>query len=150
MTPQKVFMDHIHFWILPLILVVIKLLFDLLPKPIFFGSIILIVVGYYSYGRFKTNQSERTAKQLEDSADTFLNELNSADKAKKEKESKKKNLKEQQKQDRLRTQLQKKKAQDGAKTESKTESATTTTTDREDEDADDMLMRMASQQKSRN
>jgi len=85
MTPQKVFMDNIHLWILPVILVVIKLFFDLLPTPFFFGSILLVIGGYYAYNRFKVNQSERTAKQLEDSADTFLSELNRDDKIKKEK-----------------------------------------------------------------
>ena len=90
MTPQKVFMDHMHFWILPLILIIVKILFDVLPKPVFFGGIMLIIASYYSYQRFRLSQSERTAKQLEDSADDFLKELNSADKSKQDKESKKK------------------------------------------------------------
>ena len=90
MTPQKVFVDHMHFWILPLILIVTKVLFDLLPTPVFFGLIFLGVGSYYAYDRFKANQSERTAKQLIESADTFLDELNSADKTKKAKEARKK------------------------------------------------------------
>mmetsp|Transcript_19816 Transcript_19816/g.19926 ORF Transcript_19816/g.19926 Transcript_19816/m.19926 type:complete len:142 (+) Transcript_19816:213-638(+) len=140
-------MDHIHFWILPLILVVFKILFDALPKPVFFGSIVLIVVGYYSYGRFKMNQSERTAKSLEENADTFLDELNSADKKQREKDAKKKNLKEQQKQDRLRSQLLKKKAKDA--TNKAASPDVPATVDNDDDDADEALMRMASQRKAR-
>jgi predicted lipase len=104
MTIQKVFMDSIHLWIVPLVLVGMKVLYDILPKPLFFGMVALVIVGYVANQKMQTTRIERTAKELEEEADTFLDELDATDKAKREKETKKKALKEQQKIEKMRVQ----------------------------------------------
>lgn len=104
MTIQKVFMDSIHLWIVPLVLVGLKVLFDILPKPVFFGLLVLAIAGYFAHEKVKSSRLERAAKELEESADSFLDELDASDKARKEKEAKKKSLKEQQLKEKLKAQ----------------------------------------------
>ena len=89
-TPQKVFYENMHFWILPLILVFFKFLFDMLPKPVFFGLFAAAVVGIIAYDKYKVQQSEKAAQQLEKSADNFLDELAASEKAALEKAQSKK------------------------------------------------------------
>jgi hypothetical protein len=85
-TPQRVFAESFHFWVLPLILVLLKFLFDLLPKPIFIGGFGLAVGGLYSYDNYRVKQEEKAAEELEQSADAFLEELTASENAAKEKE----------------------------------------------------------------
>jgi uncharacterized membrane protein len=105
-TPQKVFADNVHFWILPLLLALLKFLFDVLPKPIFFVLFALGLGVIFFYDRYRSKQEELAAQELEKSADLFLDELNESEKARQEKESQKKALKEKQKELRLKNQNQ--------------------------------------------
>ena len=95
-------MDNIHLWIIPVVLIGMKILFDLLPKPVFFALLALLVGAYFLKQKMEASRNERAAKQLEETADTFLDEIDSENKTKKEKEAKKKALREQQQKERLR------------------------------------------------
>lgn len=97
-------MDSIHLWIIPLVLVGLKVLYDILPKVAFFGIVAAIAIGYFANEKLATKRIERAAKELEESADSFLDEIDSADKVKKEKDAKKKASKELQRQEKLRAQ----------------------------------------------
>jgi uncharacterized membrane protein len=105
-TPQKVFADNTHFWILPLLLALLKFLFDVLPKPIFFVLFALALGSVVFYDRYRTKQEEIAAQELEKSADQFLDELNESEKVRQEKESQKKALKEKKKELRTKNQDQ--------------------------------------------
>ena len=104
MTIQKVFLESIHLWIVPLVLVALKVCYDILPKAVFFGIVALAILGYFSHQKAQNNRIEKAAKELEESADTFLDELDASEKARKEKEAKKRTLKEQQRKEKLRAQ----------------------------------------------
>ena len=102
MTIQKVFMDSVHLWIAPLVLVGLKVLYDILPKPVFFGLVAVIIAGYFINQKVQEARKEREAKELEESADTFLDELDASDKAKREKDAKKQLAKEQLRKEKIR------------------------------------------------
>lgn len=105
-TPQKVFLENAHFWVLPLLLAFLKFLFDILPKPVFLILFGLAVGGVYSFDKYRAKQEELAAIELEKSADQFLDELTAEEKARQEKENQKRALKEKQKESRLRNQEQ--------------------------------------------
>jgi uncharacterized membrane protein len=105
-TPQKVFADNVHFWALPLLLALLKFLFDILPKPVFFILFALALGSGFMYDKYRIKQEELAAIELEKSADLFLDELNASEKARKEKENQKKALKEKQKEQRIKNQQQ--------------------------------------------
>jgi hypothetical protein len=90
MTPQKVIAESVHWWIIPLFLVLLKVLFDILPLVVFIIGLLLAIGGFFAYENFKTAQTEKKAEEQTISADSFLDELNAEDKLLKEKEQKKK------------------------------------------------------------
>lgn len=90
MTPQKVFAESVHLWIIPLFLVLLKVLFDLLPLFVFLLGMVLAIGAYFVLENIKTKQIEKKAEELVVSADSFLEELNNEEKLNKEKELKKK------------------------------------------------------------
>jgi 1-acyl-sn-glycerol-3-phosphate acyltransferase len=89
-TPAQNFYNNIHFWILPLLLVIFNVLFDVLPKPIFFGLFAVAIGAFFAFDKYKVKQTEKNAQDLESIADTFLNELNASEKSKQEQEQQKK------------------------------------------------------------
>jgi hypothetical protein len=97
-------MDSIHLWIVPAVLVALKVLFDLLPKPLFFAVVAAAVGAFYVRKNMEQARNQRAAKEIEESTDSFLGELDSAEKQRKEREAKKRAAKEQQRLDKIRLQ----------------------------------------------
>jgi hypothetical protein len=89
-TPQRIFAENMHFWVLPLLLVLLKILFDVLPKLIFFALFFGAVGALYAYDKYRIKQSEKEASELEKSADQFLSELEESERIRKESEAKEK------------------------------------------------------------
>lgn len=90
MTPQKVFQENVHFLLLPVILVALKFLWEAVG-PLLFVVILAAAYGVFLLSKqYKQKQSERTAKQLEDSADSFIAELTKDEDKKKRKEQSRK------------------------------------------------------------
>lgn len=93
-TPQKIFQENFHFWILPILLIIIKILFDLLPKIIFIPLFLGLIGFIISNNQYKEKQEELLIKELENKADLFLDELNELERIKEEKEKIKKEKKD--------------------------------------------------------
>lgn len=91
-TPQRVLAESVHFWVLPLILVIFKILFDLLPKPVFIALFVAFVGGLYGYDKYRVKKVEQEATEMQKSADQFLNELEESERIRKEQEAKEKVL----------------------------------------------------------
>ena len=108
MAIQKVFQDSVHFLIIPAALIILKIGFDLVPRPIFFSLVAILIGVYFFNGQRKAMKQASAAKELEESADTFIDELDKEANAKKDKESKKKAQKEQKQKERLRAEEKKK------------------------------------------
>ena len=89
-TPQKIFLENSHFWILPLILIILKFFFDLLPRIIFISLFSLLLFLLYSKNQIIKKQEEIKEKELEDKREQFLDELNEEEKEREEKENLKK------------------------------------------------------------
>ena len=87
-TPQRDLADNIHFWVLPLVLVLMKILFDVSPKPIFIGLFGASLLAIYALDKYKVKQIEKEASEMEKSADLFLNELEESERIRKEEEAK--------------------------------------------------------------
>jgi hypothetical protein len=153
MTPQKAFMENLHFWFFPLILVILKVLFDLLPRVIF---IVLFCAGigiFFMYDKYSTAQKTEEAIQLEKSADSFLEELSESERVEQESNKKKKLSKEKKKEDRIRQQeqLRKKAASGNISSKSQKKGKGSSQHDDQDDDEDDeaMFSRMASNKKQK-
>lgn len=146
MTPQKAFMENLHFWFFPFVLVILKVLFDMLPRILFivlFGA----GVGIFSmYDKYTTAQKLEEAVQLEKSTDNFLEELNESERLEQEAKDKKKLLKEKKKEERLRQQelLKKKNA---TASPLKFQQKSSRQEDEDEEDDDEMFHRMVSNKK---
>ncbi|CAE7799699.1 unnamed protein product [Symbiodinium microadriaticum] len=138
-TPQRVFAENIHFWVLPLILVLLKILFDVMPKPIFIGLFGACVLALYAYDKYKVKQIEKEASEMEKSADIFLNELEESERIRKAAEAKEKALKAKQKEDRQKTAASKRSKIDTQESDTVVENEP----DDDDDDEDSMLGRMA-------
>jgi hypothetical protein len=152
MTPQKAFMENLHFWFFPFVLVILKVLFDLLPRVLF---IVLFGAGigiFFMYDKYSTAQKIEEAVQLEKSTDSFLEELNESERVEQEAKDKKKQLKEKKKEERLRQQelLQKKNATTtGNASSSKSSKKSSQKEEDDDEDDDEMFKRMVSNKKKK-
>lgn len=107
-TPQKIFLEHVHFWILPLLLIVLKVLFDILPKIAFFALLLLAGFGIYSKNKYIEKQEELAAKELENKADLFWDELNQEEKEKELKDKARKEKKEKIQESRIKNQMKQK------------------------------------------
>lgn len=149
MTPQKAFAENLHFWIFPFILVILKILFDVLPRIVF---IVLFSVGigiFFTYDKYSAAQKTEEAAQLEKSADALLEELNESERLEEEAKEKKRLLKEKKKEDRIRQQeLRQKKNAASSPVKSSQEAAQHEDQD-DEEDDDDMLRRIANNKKRR-
>ena len=89
-TPQRVLAENMHFWVLPFVLVLLKILFDVTPKPIFFGLFGASILAIYAYDKYRVKQIEKEASEMEKSADIFLSELEESERIRKEEEAKEK------------------------------------------------------------
>ena len=150
MTPQKAFMENIHFWVFPFILVILKVLFDLLPRILFlvlFGACIGI---FFMYDKYSTAQKTEEAVQLEKSADSFLEELNESERIEQVAKDKKKALKEKKKEDRERQQELLRKKNAAVNSPSKSQKKSSSKEEDDDEDDDEMLSRMVSNKMKKN
>ena len=142
MTPQKAFMENLHFWFFPFILVILKILFDLLPRLLFlvlFGAGIGV---FFMYDKYTTAQKSEEAAQLEKSADSFLEELEESERKEQEAKERKKLQKEKKKEERLRQQELNRRKTPSPKSTPQTE-------EEDDDDDDDMLSRMVSNKKKK-
>jgi uncharacterized membrane protein YgaE (UPF0421/DUF939 family) len=149
MTPQKAFVENLHFWVFPLILVIVKVLFDLLPRLLF---IVLFGAGigiFFMYEKYSTAQKTEEAVQLEKSADSFLEELEESERLEQEAKQKKLSQKNKKKEERLHQQelLRKKNASSTNSSPSKMQKKSSHNDDEDDEDDDEMFHRMVSNKK---
>lgn len=89
-TPQRIVAENMHFWVLPLLLVLLKILFDVMPKPIFFALFLGAVGALFAYDKYRIKQIEIDATEQEKTADQFLSELEESERIRKEAEAKEK------------------------------------------------------------
>ena len=75
MTPQKVFADNVHFWIWPVLLVGVKIIFDLLPRIVFVALMAAAVGAFFLFNKNQEKKIEKAAEEVSSSIDEFLSEL---------------------------------------------------------------------------
>lgn len=146
MTPQKAFAENLHFWVFPFVLVILKVLFDVLPRVLF---IVLFGAGigiFFMYDKYSTAQKTEEAVRLEESADTFLEELEESERLEQEAKNRKKALKEKKKEERERQQELLRKKNSAETSPSKSQKSTVQNDD-DDLDDDEMFTRMVSNKK---
>jgi uncharacterized membrane protein (DUF106 family) len=140
-------MENLHFWVFPFILVILKVLFDVLPRILFlvlFGAGVGI---FFMYDKYSAAQKTEEAVQLEKSADNFLEELEESERLEQEAKDKKKALKDKKKEERERQQELLRKKNSTGNSSSKGKKSSAQNDEDDDVDDDEMLSRMLSNKK---
>ena len=67
MTPQKVFADNVHFWIWPVLLVGVKIIFDLLPRIVFVALMAAAVGAFFLFNKNQEKKRQASPKIVQES-----------------------------------------------------------------------------------